>query len=80
MSIRFIAYTLIGQFFDSIVFFTIAFVGTMPLKELVLVTLTAWILKVLYEVFALPLSIFVTKWLKRLEGVEHFDKQKISAI
>ena len=78
--IRFIGSTIVGQFFDSIIFFTIAFAGTMAWIELAVVTLTAWGLKVAYEVFALPISLSVTKWLKRLEGVEHFDKQKISAV
>ncbi len=79
-SVRFIGSTIVGQFFDSIIFMTIAFAGTMAWSDLAVVTATAWGLKVTYEVIALPLSLSVTKWLKRIEGVEHFDKQKISAI
>ena len=32
------------------------------------------------DTVALPLSLPVTKMIKRLAGVEHFDKQKISLI
>lgn len=79
-ALRFIGSTVVGQFFDSLVFFSIAFWGTMPLSQLMMSLLTAWGLKVLFEIVALPLSVPTAKWLKKLEGVEHFDHQKISAI
>lgn len=80
MSLRFIASTVVGQFFDTLVFFTIAFAGTMPLKESVIMILTAWAFKVGYETVALPVSVPITKWVKKLEGVEHFDKQELHVI
>ena len=52
----------------------------MPLKQLGLLIFTAWMCKIAYEIIALPLSVPAAKWLKKLEGVEHFDRQKISAI
>lgn len=78
--IRFIGSTVVGQFFDSLVFFGLAFVGTMPLPQLGLLIFTAWMFKIGYEIIALPLSVPAAKWLKKLEGVEHFDRQKISAV
>lgn len=77
---RFIGSTMVGQFFDSLVFFTIAFYGVLSNTDLFISMLTAWGLKVAYEVIALPLSVPAATWLKKLEGVEHFDKQKISVI
>lgn len=79
-AVRFIGSTVVGQFFDSLVFFTVAFLGTMPLSNLLGIMLTAWAMKIGYEIIALPLSVPAAKWLKKLEGVEHFDRQKISAI
>lgn len=80
MPVRFIASTAVGQFFDTIIFMTIAFLGTMPLGDFLTMAIAGWVLKVTYEIFALPLSIPITKKIKQLEGVEHFDRQKISLV
>lgn len=80
MSVRFIASTFIAQFFDSILFFSIAFAGTVSTPQLFNMIITAWLLKVAYEIIALPLSVSVTHKIKQLEGIEHFDRQKISVI
>ncbi len=80
MGLRFIGSTAAGQFADTIVFASIAFLGTMPFAAFCKLVVSVWIVKVLYEVVALPLSIPVTNWMKRLEGVEHFDRQDISVI
>lgn len=80
MSVRFIASTVVGQFFDTLSFSFIAFLGVVPLSALLSLVLTEWTIKVLYEIFALPLSLPLTQKIKMLEGVEHFDKQHISII
>ncbi len=80
MSVRFIGSTIIGQFVDTVVFCTVAFVGLMPGLELLKMMLIAWVFKVLYETLALPLSVTITKWVKKREGIDHFDNQKISFI
>ncbi|HBM90682.1 MAG TPA: transporter [Rhodospirillaceae bacterium] len=79
-SLRFIGSTIIAQFADTIVFMLVAFGGAMPWEAFVKMALIAWIAKILYEVFALPLSLSATKKLKQMEGIEHFDKQKISLV
>lgn len=79
-SYRFIGSTAVGQFFDTLCFYPIAFLGTMSLENLLSIMIVAWFAKIMFEVLALPISIPLTKKLKHLEGVEHFDKQKISAI
>jgi len=51
------------------------------LKELAILVLSGWAFKVIYEIIALPLSIPATNWLKRLEGIEHFDdREKLSVV
>lgn len=80
MGLRFIGSTAIAQFFDTFIYATIAFAGTMPWPVFFTMCLWAWAAKVAYETIALPVSLPVTQWVKRLEGVEHYDKQKISVI
>ena len=80
MPARFIGSTVVGQCLDTLAFCLIAFSGTMPWKDFAILVLSAWGFKVLYEIVALPLSIPVTKWVKQLEGIEHFDRQKVSVI
>lgn len=80
MSFRFIGSTIVGQFADSFIFVSVAFAGTMPWKSFFLVIFTGWLFKVLYEIIALPLSLWTTKTIKRMEGVEHFDKQEITLV
>ncbi len=80
MAGRFIGSTVIGQFFDTAVFMTVAFAGTMPWKNFFMMLGAAWAFKIAYEVIALPLSVPITKWVKKLEGVEHFDKQELHIV
>jgi uncharacterized integral membrane protein (TIGR00697 family) len=73
MSVRFVLSTLVGQFVDTTVFVLIAFTGTFSTTELVTVTLSAWGVKVGWEVIALPLTIPFVKALKRAENEDYFD-------
>jgi queuosine precursor transporter len=73
MSIRFILSTLIGQFVDTSVFVVIAFAGSMIFSELTIVTLSAWIFKVSWEIIALPATLPFVKWLKKAEQEDYFD-------
>lgn len=73
MSVRFVLSTLVGQFVDTTVFVLIAFTGTLPSTELVTVVLSAWGVKVAWEVIALPITIPVVKALKRAENEDYFD-------
>lgn len=75
MPIRFILSTLVGQFVDTTVFVLIAFTGTMGLKDLVIVTLSAWAFKVIWEVIALPISVPFVKWLKKAENEDYYDRE-----
>lgn len=70
---RAIASTVLGQGVDSVVFFPIAFGGLVPMPVLFEMFAVAWVFKVGYEIVALPLTSFVVRKVKALEGVEHFD-------
>jgi uncharacterized integral membrane protein (TIGR00697 family) len=75
MPIRFILSTVFGQAVDTSVFIIIAFAGTMPVSVMVTVFLSAWIFKVAWEVIALPITIPVVKWLKKVENEDYFDNE-----
>lgn len=66
-SLRAIASTLAGEGVDSIIFFPMAFGGTMPAIELLKMMLVQIVLKTLYEVIILPVTIQVVKHFKKLE-------------
>lgn len=75
MSVRFIASTIIGQFVDTAVFIIIAFAGTMENLDMLNIFISAWLFKVTWEVLALPISIPIVKWLKKVENEDYFDKE-----
>lgn len=70
---RTIGSTLVGQGFDSAIFITIAFIGTIPPVGLFSAIITQWLVKSLYEVIATPLTYVVVNYLKRAEGIDVYD-------
>ena len=70
---RTIGSTLVGQGLDSLVFITLAFVGTIPLAALVSAILTQWLAKSVYEAAVTPLTYKVVNFLKRHEGLDVYD-------
>ena len=68
---RTITSTLAGEALDSIIFSTIAFAGTgIDLWNQIV---TIWVLKVLWEIAATPLTYWVVNTLKRREGSDVYD-------
>lgn len=74
--IRTISSTVGGQFVDTIIFVLIGFGGVFPTGLLIGAILSGWIFKVLYEAAATPLTYLVVAKIKRLEGIEHFDRRE----
>lgn len=72
--LRAVASTVVGQGADSIIFNTLAFAGVFAWKELGVIILSGFFLKVAYEVVALPLTYAVVAWLKRSEGMDAYDE------
>ena len=71
--LRAISSTLLGQGADSFVFNFAAFSGVFPLKDVVFIAFSGWVLKCLYEIIALPATYAIATRLKRIEGVDVFD-------
>ena len=72
---RTIGSTLVGQAFDTVVFITVAFAGTMPTGVLLSLVFGQWLLKVLYEAAATPLTYVVVGWLKATERIDAYDER-----
>jgi uncharacterized integral membrane protein (TIGR00697 family) len=70
---RTIGSTLVGQALDSLVFITLAFVGTIPLAGLASAIVTQWLAKSVYEAAATPATYWAVNSLKRQEGVDVYD-------
>ena len=72
-SYRAIASTLIGETGDSLVFFPLALGGVVPWGVMPLLMINQVVLKTLYEIIALPLTIRIVGFLKRHEGEDSYD-------
>jgi uncharacterized integral membrane protein (TIGR00697 family) len=75
--LRAVVSTIGAQLVDSIVFFVIAFVGTIPAQVVLSLVFGTWIAKSLYEFAVLPFTTVFVRWLKEREGIEHFDRHKL---
>lgn len=73
MWLRFILSTAIASGFDSFLFGTLAFYGTMPIHDLVIFNATMWSIKVFIEVCGLPLSLSLARKLKKHENLDMYD-------
>ncbi|WP_018045055.1 queuosine precursor transporter [Methylobacterium sp. 88A] len=74
LALRLVASTVVGQGVDTTIFVLLAFGGVFAAGDLLHIILGAWLLKVAWEIAALPLSLPLIAWLKREEGEDHFDR------
>ena len=72
-SARAILSTVVGETADSLIFFPIAFGGLIAWPELLVMMGTQIVLKSLYEVIILPITIRVVKAVKRIDGSDVYD-------
>ena len=72
-SLRAILSTVFGETADSLIFFPIAFAGMLPPATILTLVWTQVMLKTLYAIVVLPVTIRVVKMLKRVEGTEVTD-------
>lgn len=66
---RCILSTLIGESLDSIVFVTLAFIGTMPFNAMLIMIATQAGFKTLYEIVIFPATQAIIKKVKKAEGI-----------
>lgn len=63
-----------GEACDSLIFFPIAFLGVLPTDLVLHMMAIQFVLKTLYEVMLLPVTIRVIRWVKAYEGVDVYDR------
>ncbi|KTC90084.1 conserved hypothetical integral membrane protein [Fluoribacter dumoffii] len=71
--LRAITSTMIGVGIDTILFTHIAFLFIIPYPAIWQIIGTMYLLKVLYEVCALPITYKISNYLKRKDNVDHYD-------
>ncbi len=71
--LRVIASTVVGVGIDTILFIHIAFLFTMPYAAIWNIIFTMYLLKVIYEICAVPLTYCITNYLKKKDNIDHFD-------
>lgn len=72
-SARAICSTVVGETADSFIFFPVAFGGIISWNELLVMMGLQIVLKSLYEVIILPVTIRVVKAVKRIDGSDVYD-------
>jgi len=70
---RIVGSTVVGQFVDTSLFFLIAFSGIWPTEQLLAVIVTQYLFKTIWEAVMYPATAKAVAFLKRVEGVDHFD-------
>lgn len=71
--IRTILSTVVGEGFDSIIFITISFAGTMDNATLGKMILFQYLFKVAYEALFTPLTYVIVNFIKKKENIDTFD-------
>ena len=72
-SARAIWSTVVGETADSLIFFPVAFGGVIAWKELLIMMGIQIVLKSMYEVIILPVTIRVVKAIKTIDGSDVYD-------
>ncbi len=72
--LRLISSTVVGEFFDTVIFALIAFGGILSASDMLIFIAIGWGFKTSVEVVMLPITYRVIAWLKRKEHVDIYDK------
>jgi uncharacterized integral membrane protein (TIGR00697 family) len=73
--LRVVGSTMIGVGVDSVIFCNIAFWKIMPHHIIWGIVLTQYIFKLSYEIFMLPVTYWLTNYLKRVDEIDYYDFQ-----
>jgi uncharacterized integral membrane protein (TIGR00697 family) len=71
---RTVGSTITGQFVDTTTFILIAFAGWKPWPVILSLVISGYIAKVLYEVALTPVTYWIVNNLKRIEGIDVYDR------
>ena len=68
---RLIGSTMVGEFFDTLIFGVVAFAGILSNYDLFKFILIGWVFKTGTEIVLLPITYRVIDWVKRIEKLEN---------
>jgi len=71
---RTIGSTIVGEFIDSLIFVTIAFLGLLPFELLVSLVISNYLFKTVVEILFTPITYKIVNFLKKAEKEDHFDR------
>lgn len=74
LSVRFVSSTVVSAGIDTFIFCSVAFFGTMSNANLLQFILNMWLIKIMFEVVGLPISIYLVKKLKQVEQIDMYDR------
>ncbi|MBC7798830.1 MAG: queuosine precursor transporter [Pyrinomonadaceae bacterium] len=72
---RTIGSTVAGEAVDSLIFYPVAFLGVWSNELVITVMISNYLLKVLWEILATPLTYLLVNFLKRAENENYFDRE-----
>lgn len=73
--LRLIASTVVGEFFDTLIFGLIAFGGILGFHDMVIYLLVGWGFKTGVEIIFLPVTYRIIAFLKRHENIDAYDRE-----
>lgn len=73
-ALRAVMSTVYGETADSLIFFPLALGGVVPWSEIPVLIISQVILKTVYEIIVLPLTMRIVKKTKQIEGLDIYDK------
>ncbi|HVF30098.1 MAG TPA: queuosine precursor transporter [Pyrinomonadaceae bacterium] len=71
---RTIGSTFVGEAVDSLIFYPVAFLGTWSTEQVVSVMIGNYVIKVMWEVVATPLTYWIVNRLKKAENEDYYDR------
>lgn len=71
---RTIGSTIVGQAFDSLIFYPVAFYGVWATSDVMLVMVSNYFIKVGWEAAITPITYMVVNFLKRKENEDYYDR------
>lgn len=72
---RTVGSTLIGEFFDTMLFVTIAFYGLFSTQDLITLLISNYVFKVGVEVLFTPITYSIVNFLKKAEQEDYYDRK-----
>ena len=72
--VRMISSSVVGSAIDTVVFSTVAFLGTMPFDALAQLMITVFLIKITTEVVVSPLTVKIINIVKRREKIDTYEQ------